>query len=116
MKLERAHQRDALPVLRLYQLCSRQLHCAWTADYPAIADVQADLAQNNLYILRDGKQVAACCSLILPEEGAETGPAFTPAQRPCAIARLGVLPKVSGPWLWQGHAVQPFAHCPRAGL
>lgn len=96
MKLERAQQRDSLPVLRLYQLCSRQSTCAWTAGYPGMAEVQADLARGNLYILREGNQIVACCSLILPEEGAETGPAFTPARRPCAMARLGVLPACQG--------------------
>jgi ribosomal protein S18 acetylase RimI-like enzyme len=92
LKFSRAQRPDALPVLRLYQLCSRQEQCTWNACYPGIEDVKKDLSDGGLYVLRSQGRIVACGSLILPEEGLETGDAFTPAQKPCALARLGVLP------------------------
>lgn len=93
MKLARAQRQDALSLLRLYRLCARQPQSTWNAYYPSPAEVREDLDFGGLYVLRDGGKIVACASLILPEEGAETGDAFTPSAKPCALARLGVLPE-----------------------
>ena len=54
------------------------------------------MSQADADVLRDAHRIVACASLILPEEGAETGDVFTPASKPCALARLGVLPDCQG--------------------
>ncbi len=96
MKFARAQRQDALPLLRLYRLCANQPQSTWNEYYPSPVEVREDLDFGGLYVLRDAHRIVACASLILPEEGAETGDVFTPASKPCALARLGVLPDCQG--------------------
>lgn len=96
MKFARAQRQDALPLLRLYRLCANQPQSTWNEYYPSPVEVREDLDFGGLYVLRDAHRIVACASLILPDEVAETGDVFTPASKPCALARLGVLPDCQG--------------------
>lgn len=116
MKLARAQRQDALPLLRLYRLCANQPQSTWNEYYPSPVEVREDLDFGGLYVLRDAHRIVACASLILPEEGAETGDVFTPGQQALRPRAPGCAARLSGPRLWQGHAVQHAACSPRAGL
>ena len=116
MKFARAQRQDALPLLRLYRLCANQPQSTWNEYYPSPVEVREDLDFGGLYVLRDAHRIVACASLILPDEGAETGDVFTPASKPCALARLGVLPDCQGRGYGKAMLCSMLHVAPRAGL
>ncbi len=90
----RAGLQEVQPVLQLYQSLVGSPGCLWSEDYPALADVQKDQAQDGLYCLYDesGALIAAMAA-----EDMEADPEIKAAgcwnpqfQHPAVLSRLGV--------------------------
>ena len=114
MKLARAQRQDALPLLRLYRLCANQPQSTWNEYYPSPVEVREDLDFGGLYVLRDAHRIVACASLIRGGRGNRRR--IYPGQQALRPRAPGCAARLSGPRLWQGHAVQHAACSPRAGL
>ena len=48
-----AEAQDRMDLLHLYALQKGRAFCFWPEDYPAIENVEEDLARNDLFVLRN---------------------------------------------------------------
>ena len=89
MTFERARAGEEKAILRLYRSCVASPFCTWDNEYPAMENIQADMAQSALYVVRgDAGEIVAAASLGALNDIDPQG--FPPLARPCELARLCV--------------------------
>ena len=92
-RVEPATWRDREELMHLYALQKGQEFCFWPEDYPAAENVEEDLAQDALFVMRDcaGRLVAAVS--LEWDEDKDRLPCWNPRLAPAGeIARLAVHP------------------------
>jgi ribosomal protein S18 acetylase RimI-like enzyme len=92
-----AEERDRDAVLALYAACSKLPGCTWSEDYPSRESFDTDLEHGWLYCLKEEDAVIAAVSLgDFGELEDKDIPWSNAVQRPCELARIGVLPSYNG--------------------
>lgn len=86
---------DAAAILALYRGQIGQGTSTWTERYPAMANIQSDLAAGCLYVLRRPGGIAAAVTLLGDDDGADAPDCWTPA-RACYPTRLCVALPLQG--------------------
>lgn len=92
-QVEPASSRDREEVMRLYELQKGREYCFWTADYPAMENVEDDLAHQALFVIRN--QAGSILAAVSIERDAEVDrlPCWSAGFAPAGeIARLAVHP------------------------
>ncbi len=92
-QVEPASSRDREEVMRLYELQKGREYCFWTADYPAMENVEDDLAHQALFVIRN--QAGGILAAVSIERDAEVDrlPCWSAGLAPAGeIARLAVHP------------------------
>jgi ribosomal protein S18 acetylase RimI-like enzyme len=92
-----AEEKDRDAVLSLYAACTKLPGCTWSEEYPARESFDTDLEHGWLYCLKEDSAVIAAVSLgDFGELGDTDIPWGDAIQRPCELARIGVLPSRGG--------------------
>ncbi len=92
-RIELATPRDTEEVLRLYREQLGREYCFWTEDYPGPDTIEADLARQGLFVMRDAED--RIIAAISAEEDADVDRlgCWTPGLQPGGeFARLAVTP------------------------
>ncbi len=92
-QVEPASSRDREEVMRLYELQKGREYCFWTADYPAMENVEDDLAHQALFVIRN--QAGSILAAVSIERDTEVDrfPCWSARLAPAGeIARLAVHP------------------------
>ncbi|MDR1705128.1 MAG: GNAT family N-acetyltransferase [Clostridiales bacterium] len=88
-----ARPEDAAEVMALYRSLIGTPGCAWSENYPALEFVEADIAEDSLFVLRDKGRIiaAAAAGAFEAPEGIECA-----IDNPRELSRLGVLLNMQG--------------------
>ncbi len=91
-----ATEHDKEEIFQLYRSLIGTPGCSWDEDYPAMEDIESDLAQQALYVLCSVEEQTAHSPILAAvaagrEEDLETVTCWSSdIQRPCGLSRLGV--------------------------
>ncbi len=99
---------DREAVLALYRACTALPGCTWSQDYPTSETYDDDVAHGWLYCLRERGHIIAAVSVGDFGELIGDGIPWSAAERPCELARIGVLPSRGGQGIGRcllGHAI-----------
>ncbi len=92
-RVEHATWRDREELMRLYALQKGREFCFWPEDYPAAENVEEDLAQDALFVMRDRAGTLVAAVSVELDEDQDQLPCWNPGQAPAMeIARLAVHP------------------------
>lgn len=93
MRIEPAGAQDREELMRLYALQKGRTYCFWTADYPALENVEEDLARNDLFVMRNQAGIILAAVSIERDEDVDRLPCWNRSLVPAGeIARLAVHP------------------------
>ena len=84
---------DVPEVWHLYKSLVGTPGCTWSDDYPAIENVESDIAAQSLYILKNGDKLISAAFAGYCDELAEFE---WQCKNPCELARIGVEPSMQG--------------------
>ena len=91
-----ATEHDKEEIFQLYRSLVGTPGCSWDEDYPALEDIESDLAQHALYVLCSTKEKTDSPKILAAvaagrEEDLETVTCWSKdIQHPCGLSRLGV--------------------------
>ena len=92
-QIESASAQDREELMRLYTLQKGRDYCFWTADYPALENVDDDLAQGALFVMRNQAGNILAAASIEQDEQVDQLPCWSARLSPAGeIARLAVHP------------------------
>ena len=88
-----AGAQDRMDLLHLYALQKGRAFCFWPEDYPAIENVEEDLARNDLFVLRNQNGMIVAAVSVERDEKVDRLSFWNPKLAPAGeIARLAVHP------------------------
>ena len=87
---------DREEVMALYRACAVLPGCTWSQDYPAAENFDEDTGHGWLHCLREDGRIIAVVSVGDIGEHVNDGIPWSVAERPCELARIGVLPARGG--------------------
>ena len=88
-----ATHNDLPTIMNIYRSLIGQPGCTWSLDYPNEEIIAADIAEQALYMLKDGDAIIAVAAIIVVEEFNHLP--FT-IKKPCDLARIGVIQPMQG--------------------
>ena len=94
-RLEQAQQKDADEVFALYRRTVESGTSAWDDEYPGMQEIQFDLSEGGLYILREKGKIIAAVSIV-DHDDLDEEPMDWSEGKSCALARLCVEPQIQG--------------------
>jgi ribosomal protein S18 acetylase RimI-like enzyme len=84
-----AEYNDLPEIVSIYRSLIGTPGCTWDSDYPNDESAESDIENKALYVLRKGKKIIAVASA---GDFNELGQLSWDLQKPCELARIGVLP------------------------
>lgn len=68
MKLEKATRKDVNLILELYRSVLDTPYCRWSMEYPAMENIEDDLARDELFCFRENGEIIALISMDKDDE------------------------------------------------
>ena len=101
-RIVRATARDAEGVLRLYRAQLGRAYCFWDEDYPGPDTIEADLAREGLFVMKDASDEIVAAISVEADEAVDRLDLWTPTLQPGGeFARLAVAPGLQNRGLGQ---------------
>jgi len=94
-RLTQACAEDAGEILSLYRLAAQDEHSHWNEEYPAMEEIEFDLSQDGLFVLRQAGRIIAAVSKIAHDD-LDDEPLGWSDGKSCVLARLCVHPEYRG--------------------